>query len=73
PAMFLMLGPPSDAWWMLPVPTMAQVATVVRVMRGDSVAAWQLLVIGVSSLAYSAVCLACLERLLRRERIIFGR
>lgn len=73
PAMFLMLGPPSEAWWMLPIPTVAQVATVVRVMRGDSVAAWQLLVIGVSSLAYSAFCLACLERLLRRERIIFGR
>jgi sodium transport system permease protein len=73
PAMFLMLGPPSDAWWMLPIPTMAQVATVVSVMRGDSVAGWQLLIIASSSLLYSAVCLGCLERLLRRERIIFGR
>ena len=73
PAMFLMLGPPSDSWWMLPIPTMAQVATVVRVMRGDGVALWQLSLIAASSLVYSAICLACLERLLRRERIIFGR
>ena len=73
PAMFLMLGPPSDAWWMLPIPTMAQVATVVSVMRGDHIGGWQLLIITLSSLLYSAICLACLERLLRRERIIFGR
>jgi sodium transport system permease protein len=73
PATFLMLGPSSDAWWMLPIPTMAQVSTVVSVMRGDGVGAWQLLVIAASSLLYSAICLACVERLLQRERIIFGR
>jgi sodium transport system permease protein len=73
PAMFLMLGPPPDAWWMLPIPTMAQVEVVVRVLRGDVVPAWQLAVIALSSLAYSAVCVALLERLLSRERIVFGR
>jgi len=73
PAMFLMLGPPPDSWWMLPVPTMAQLGVVVRVLRGDVVPAWQLAVIALSSLAYSAVCVALLERLLSRERIVFGR
>lgn len=73
PAMFLMLGPPPDSWWMLSVPTMAQVGVVVRVLRGDAVPAWNLAVIALSSLAYSAVCVAALERLLARERIVFGR
>jgi len=73
PAMFLMLGPPPDSWWMLPVPTMAQVVVVVRVLRGDLVPAWHLAVIALSSLAYSALCVAALERLLARERIVFGR
>jgi sodium transport system permease protein len=73
PAMFLMLGPPPDSWWMLTIPTMAQVGVVVRVLRGDLVPAWQLAVIALSSLAYSAVCVAALERLLTRERIVFGR
>ena len=73
PAMFLMLGPLPDDWRMLPVPTMAQVGVVVRVLRGDLVPAWHLLVIALSSLAYSALCIAALERLLSRERIVFGR
>ena len=73
PAMFLMLGPPPDDWWMLALPTMAQVGVVVRVLRGVLVPGWQLLVIALSSLAYSAICVACLTRLLSRERIVFGR
>jgi sodium transport system permease protein len=73
PAMFLMLGSSPSAWWMLPVPTLAQVSVVVRVLRGDLVPSWQLALIALSSLAYSAVCVAGLTRLLSRERIVFGR
>jgi len=73
PSMFLMLKPAQSEWWMLPLPTMAQVGTVVDVMRGEVVPGWHLAVIGLSSLAYTGVCLVCLVRLLGKERIIFGR
>jgi len=73
PSMFLMLGPAVNAWWMLPLPALAQVGTVVNVLRGESVPPLHLLVIAVSSLAYSALCLYSLQRLLTKERIIFGR
>jgi sodium transport system permease protein len=73
PSMFLMLEPAQSEWWMLPLPTVAQIATLVDVMRGEVVPAWHLLVICSSSLAYAAVCLGCLVYLLGQERIIFGR
>jgi sodium transport system permease protein len=73
PAMFLMLGSTQTAWWMLPLPTLAQVASIVSVLRVEAVPTWHLLVIAVSSVAYSLACLLALERLLGRERIIFGR
>jgi hypothetical protein len=58
---------------MLPLPSLAQVAAVVDVMRGEAVPAWHLAVIWLTSLAYTAVCLAALVQLLAREKIIFGR
>jgi sodium transport system permease protein len=73
PSMFLMLKPAQSEWWMLPLPTMAQVGTVVDVMRGEAVPGWHLAVIGLSSLLYTGLCLVCLVRLLGKERIIFGR
>jgi sodium transport system permease protein len=73
PSMFLMFEPARSAAWMLPLPALAQVGTVVDVMRGEPVAAWHLGVILLTSLAYTAVCLFALERLLRNEKIIFGR
>jgi sodium transport system permease protein len=73
PSMFLMLGPAVNAWWMLPLPALAQVGTVVSVLRGEGAPPLHLLVIAASSLAYSALCLFALQRLLTKERIIFGR
>jgi sodium transport system permease protein len=73
PSMFLMLKPAQSEWWMLPLPTMAQVGTVVDVMRGEAVPGWHLAVIGLSSVFYTGLCLVCLVRLLGKERIIFGR
>jgi sodium transport system permease protein len=73
PSMFLMFQPGRSAFWMLPLPTLAQVGTVVDVMRGELVPAWHLGVILLSSLAYTALCLVALVRLLTREKIIFGR
>jgi len=73
PSLFLMLGTAQDAWWTLPLPAVAQVSTVVNVLRGEGVSSVNLLVIALTSLAYSALCLFFLERLLTKERIIFGR
>ena len=73
PSMFLMFEPARSAAWMLPLPALAQVGTVVDVMRGEPVPAWHLGVILLTSLAYTALCLAALERLLKKENIIFGR
>jgi sodium transport system permease protein len=73
PSMFLMFEPTRSATWMLPLPTLAQVGTVVNVMRGEPVPFWHLAVIAVSSLAYTALCLFLLVRMLHREQIIFGR
>jgi sodium transport system permease protein len=73
PSVFLMIDPTHTAWWMLPLPSLAQVATVVDVMRGEAVPAWHLAVILLSSLAYTAACLALIVHLLGKEKIIFGR
>lgn len=73
PSMFLMFEPTRSEAWMLPLPAMAQVAAVVDVMRGEAIPAWHLAVILVTSLAYTALCLAGLIRLLDEEKIIFGR
>lgn len=73
PSMFLMFEPARSAAWMLPLPALAQVGTVVDVMRGEPVPLWHLAVILMSSLAYTAICLTGLVRLLAKEQIIFGR
>jgi sodium transport system permease protein len=73
PSMFLMLEPAQTHGWILPIPTMAQVAVIGDVMRGERVPAEHLLLIGASSLAYTAICLTLLVHLLGKERIIFGR
>ncbi len=73
PSMFLMINPSDRQWWMLPLPTVAQVTTVVDVMRGEHIPVWHLAVIGGSSLLYSSICVALLVRLLGQERIVFGR
>jgi len=73
PSMLLMLEPTRTAAWMLPVPALAQVSTMVDVMRGEAVPLWHFALILLSSLGYSALCLMALVRLLGREQIIFGR
>lgn len=73
PSMVLMFEPARSAAWMLPLPALAQVGTVVDVMRGESVPAWHFGVITLTSLGYTALCLAALVHLLQKEKIIFGR
>jgi len=58
---------------MLPLPALAQVTTVVDVMRGDAVPLWHLAVIAGRSAVYTLAWLFGLVALLGKERIIFGR
>jgi sodium transport system permease protein len=73
PSMYLMLQPGQSERWMLPLPALAQVTTVVDVMRGDAVPLWHLAIIAGSSTVYVLICLFGLVGLLGKERIIFGR
>lgn len=73
PTMLLILEPSRTAPWMLPVPALAQLSTMGDVMRGEVVPGWHYGLILLSSVAYAALCLAALVRLLGREQIIFGR
>ncbi len=73
PSMFLMFNPLEDAAWVPLVPTVAQVSLVVDVMRGEAVGTASLLLVAASSLALAALFLLALVRLLRSERIVFGR
>ena len=68
-----MFNPLEDAAWVPLVPTVAQVSLVVDVMRGEAVGTASLLLVAASSLALAALFLLALVRLLRSERIVFGR
>lgn len=73
PSMFLMFEPTRTSLWMMPIPALAQVGSVMDVMRGDGLSLTHAAVVWGSSLAYCAACLTVLVHLLGRERIVFGR
>ena len=72
-------GPPiyfsglKDATWQLAVPVLAQQVVLSRIVRGDALGAADWLLPCAIALAIAAVCVAGVVRLLREERIVFGR
>ena len=62
-----------EATWQLFVPALAQQVVLARILRDDPVGWQDYLIPLLGSLATTLVCLWALTRLLRRERIIFGR
>jgi sodium transport system permease protein len=62
-----------DAFWHLTVPLLAQQMVLSRVLRGDALAAADYLVPATVALAIAALCVFAVARLLRQERIVFGR
>ena len=62
-----------DALWQLAVPVLGQQMVLSRVVRGDTLTAIDYLLPSAVALAVSAICIALVARLLRDERIIFGR
>lgn len=61
------------ARWQLLVPALAQQMVLSRVLRGDAITALDYVLPWLVATLATLACLATLTRLLRRERIIFGR
>jgi sodium transport system permease protein len=62
-----------DALWQLAVPVLGQQMVLSRVLRGDALTRADYLLPAAVSLAIAALCVAGVARLLRQERIVFGR
>ena len=62
-----------DAPWQLAVPVLGQQMAYTRVLRGDVLALLDYLVPAAIAFAIAAACVAAVARLLREERIVFGR
>jgi sodium transport system permease protein len=62
-----------DAPWQLAVPVLAQQVVLSRVVRGDVLGPIDWLLPGAVAFTLAALCIALVARLLRDERIVFGR
>jgi sodium transport system permease protein len=62
-----------DAAWQLWVPSVAQLTVLMKVLRGEPVTAFELLLPAAVCLLVTAACLWQQARLLRRESIVFSR
>jgi len=62
-----------DAFWQLTVPVLAQQMVLSRVLRGDVLAREDYIVPALVSFVLAALCIHAVARLLRQERIVFGR
>ncbi|MGZ5062696.1 MAG: ABC transporter permease [Usitatibacter sp.] len=62
-----------DAVWQLAVPVLGQQMVLSRVVRGDALAPIDYLLPSAVAFAIAAACVVLVSRLLRDERIVFGR
>ena len=62
-----------DSFWQLFVPVLAQQVVMSRVIRGEAVALLDWAIPSAVALAIAAACVFLVARLLREERIVFGR
>ena len=73
PGLLSALYPLSNRPWLAPIPIVGQYALAADVLGGKPPAAVFYVLAGVSVLVCAFVLLALTSRLLRREKIIFGR
>src|SRR5207237_2995256 len=73
PATFLSLQPVKSALWMMLVPMLGQTLLMNDSLRGEAPAAGWFALAAASALACSAALLAWAARLLKSEKIVFGR
>jgi sodium transport system permease protein len=62
-----------DALWQLFVPSVGQLSVLMKALRGEQLAAADLLIPGLVCLGLAALCLVIQSLLLRREAIVFAR
>jgi sodium transport system permease protein len=62
-----------DAFWQLTVPVLGQQMALTRIVRGDVLSWMDFLIPSAIALLLAALFIALVSRLLRDERIIFGR
>jgi sodium transport system permease protein len=62
-----------DALWQLAIPVLGQQMVLSRVVRGDALAPVDYLLPSAVAFVIAAICVTLVARLLRDERIIFGR
>ena len=62
-----------DALWQLAVPVLAQQMVLSRVLRGDVLSVADYVIPSAVAFAVAALCVASVARLMRQERIVFGR
>ena len=73
PGMVLAISPVQSKLWMFAVPVLGQQVLVGEVMRGEVLGPLPYVLSALTCVALSGVCLAVTTRMLRQERIIFGR
>ena len=62
-----------DALWQLVVPVLGQQVVLARVVRGDGLTPADWLIPSLVAFAIAATAVILVSRLLREERIVFGR
>ncbi len=73
PSLLLVYNPLSSTWWTALVPALGQVTAVLDLLEGEPTRPMHLGLAWVASLIYTTAALLLLERLMRNERIVFGR
>ncbi len=68
-----MFGQFKDAAWQLFVPVLAQLMVITRILRGESVEVMHYALPAAINIAIFVVCVVLIARLLKQEKIIFGR
>ncbi len=62
-----------EAPWQAAVPALGQLMALTRILRGDGLSAWDAIVPAAVCLGLAVAAVAVVARLLRDERIVFGR
>jgi sodium transport system permease protein len=73
PSVFLMFSPLDSGIFTSLVPALAQVTAILELLKGQKPPMTGLLLVWVSTFVYVACILSVIERLLRREKTVFGR
>jgi sodium transport system permease protein len=68
-----MLGQFKDAAWQLFVPVLAQLMVITRILRGETVEVMHYLIPAAINITIFVACVVLIGRLLKQEKIIFGR